>query len=155
MYCTIFTIGKAKDIFFQQATKHYLTLLQGYGTCTLIPLPDQPLMKSVQPETILKKEAAIIQKSLLPGHITVILDVQGKQYDSGQFAAWLAGHRDRGNKLQFVIGGPYGLSEDIKAAAQERLALSSFTLPHQLATLVLLEQLYRAGTIIRGKKYHY
>jgi 23S rRNA (pseudouridine1915-N3)-methyltransferase len=73
---------------------------------------------------------------------------------SSKFAAFVQDARERARDLAFVIGGAHGLAESFIAAAQTRLALAPWTLPHELARLVLAEQLYRAGTIVRGEPYH-
>ena len=78
----------------------------------------------------------------------------GKSYDSSQFASWLQREREAERDIAIVIGGAYGLSDDIVARASGRLSLAPWTLPHELARLVLAEQLYRAGSIIRGEPYH-
>lgn len=74
--------------------------------------------------------------------------------DSDAFAQWLSALRDRAQSVAFVIGGAYGLGTPIRARAMRCLSLAPWTLPHELARLVLSEQLYRAGTIARGEPYH-
>ncbi len=88
------------------------------------------------------------------GAILVACDERGRTMTSAVFAAFLQDARERARDLAFVIGGAYGLSESLRARAQTRLALAPWTLPHELARLVLAEQLYRAGTIVRGEPYH-
>jgi 23S rRNA (pseudouridine1915-N3)-methyltransferase len=73
---------------------------------------------------------------------------------SGTFAKFVQEARERARDIAFVIGGAYGLADSVRDRAQTRLALAPWTLPHELARLVLAEQLYRAGTIIRGEPYH-
>ncbi|HUQ19344.1 MAG TPA: 23S rRNA (pseudouridine(1915)-N(3))-methyltransferase RlmH [Gemmatimonadaceae bacterium] len=84
----------------------------------------------------------------------VACDPGGKTFTSEKFAEWLGGERDRGRDLAFVIGGAYGLSEEVLKKARSRMSLAPWTLSHELARLVLAEQLYRAGTILRGEPYH-
>ncbi len=85
----------------------------------------------------------------------VALCVEGEELRSEQLAAWLARQMDGGSSsILFAIGGANGLNDDVKQAADLRLSLSRMTLPHELARLVLLEQLYRAWTILRGMPYH-
>jgi 23S rRNA (pseudouridine1915-N3)-methyltransferase len=78
----------------------------------------------------------------------------GKSLTSEQFAEWLQGERDRDRDTAFVIGGAHGLSDDLLGRAAMTLSLAPWTLPHELARLVLAEQLYRAGSIVRGEPYH-
>ena len=79
---------------------------------------------------------------------------RGVAMTSSKFARFLQDARERARDLAFVIGGAHGLSETLRDRAQTRLALAPWTLPHELARLVLAEQLYRAGTIVRGEPYH-
>jgi 23S rRNA (pseudouridine1915-N3)-methyltransferase len=89
------------------------------------------------------------------GSFVVACDEQGTMLRSEEFAEWLRGERERATRdLAFVIGGAYGLSDAVLERANMCMALTRWTLPHELARLVLLEQLYRAGTILRGEPYH-
>jgi 23S rRNA (pseudouridine1915-N3)-methyltransferase len=84
----------------------------------------------------------------------VACDERGVGMNSQKFATFLRDARERARDLAFVIGGAYGLPDSFRERAQTRLALAPWTLPHELARLVLAEQLYRAGTIVRGEPYH-
>jgi 23S rRNA (pseudouridine1915-N3)-methyltransferase len=85
----------------------------------------------------------------------VACDERGTMLRSEEFAEWLREEREKAVRdVAFVIGGAYGLSEELLARAERRMALARWTLPHELARLVLVEQLYRAGTILRGEPYH-
>jgi 23S rRNA (pseudouridine1915-N3)-methyltransferase len=79
---------------------------------------------------------------------------QGRTFSSPEFAAWLGESRDSARATVFVIGGAYGLDDEVRRRAAFNLALAPWTLPHELARLILVEQLYRAGTILRGEPYH-
>jgi 23S rRNA (pseudouridine1915-N3)-methyltransferase len=84
----------------------------------------------------------------------VACDPGGDVLTSEAFAAWLCEQRDAAHHVAFVIGGAHGLSDRVRTQAHRRLSLAPWTLPHELARLVLAEQLYRAGTIARGEPYH-
>lgn len=84
----------------------------------------------------------------------VALHEAGRSLDSQAFAAWMQGQRERPDDVTFVIGGAFGLDRTLLARAQVQLSLAPWTLPHDVARLVLVEQLYRAGTIHRGEPYH-
>lgn len=155
MYITLFTIGKLKDQFFAEAQSNFEKMIRPYCQLHIEELHDEPLYDSIPPSVIVQKEGERILKWMYPDRTTIVLDAQGKQYTSEQFSEKLRMYKDQGIHLQFVIGGPYGLSPEVKKKAQEVISLSSFTFPHQLARIVLLEQLYRAFTLIVGKKYHY
>lgn len=86
--------------------------------------------------------------------VLVACDAEGTLMRSEEFAGWLRDHRDGGRDVAFMIGGAYGLSESVRRRSAMRLAFARWTLPHELARLVLAEQLYRAGTIGRGEPYH-
>jgi 23S rRNA (pseudouridine1915-N3)-methyltransferase len=88
------------------------------------------------------------------GSSIVACDVGGRAMTSEEFAGWLQAAREGARDLCFVIGGAHGLSDAVREQARSTLSLSAFTLPHELARLVLAEQLYRAGTIVRGEPYH-
>jgi 23S rRNA (pseudouridine1915-N3)-methyltransferase len=84
----------------------------------------------------------------------IACDRGGRTLSSEQFAEWLRDRRDTARDVAFAIGGAFGLAESVRRRAEFSLALSPWTLPHELARLVLAEQLYRAGTIVRGEPYH-
>jgi 23S rRNA (pseudouridine1915-N3)-methyltransferase len=86
---------------------------------------------------------------------TCVLDREGKTLSSRELAEFIEERRQSGQDLCFVLGGPFGLDEDVKQRAQMLLSLGPITLPHQLARIVLLEQLFRAHKILAGEPYHY
>ncbi len=88
------------------------------------------------------------------GGAVIACDPGGEALDSSRFAAWLQAQRERARDVTFVIGGAHGLDGAVLERAERRLSLAPWTLPHELARLVLAEQLYRAGTIVRGEPYH-
>jgi 23S rRNA (pseudouridine1915-N3)-methyltransferase len=105
--------------------------------------------------TALIEEGKDIARVFEPGNYLIALDREGKPMSSEQLAEFLRRQIDSGiRKMDFVIGGPVGLDSKIIAGANLRLSLSTMTLPHELARVVLLEQLYRAFTIMRGEPYH-
>jgi 23S rRNA (pseudouridine1915-N3)-methyltransferase len=88
------------------------------------------------------------------GAVVVACDERGDPWTSERFAAWLRERRDAAQSVVFVIGGAHGLGAAVREAARVRLSVAPWTLPHEMARLVLAEQLYRAGTIVRGEPYH-
>jgi 23S rRNA (pseudouridine1915-N3)-methyltransferase len=93
-------------------------------------------------------------RARVEGATLVACDENGRRMTSAAFASYVQEARERARDIAFVIGGAYGLAESLLASAQLKLALAPWTLPHELARLVLAEQLYRAGTIARGEPYH-
>ena len=100
------------------------------------------------------REGARLLERVAPGAMVIACDERGDRLTSTQFATLLSSARDRAQDVTFVIGGAYGLSDDVRARAARVIQLAPWTLPHEMARLVLAEQLYRAGTIVRGEPYH-
>ena len=97
----------------------------------------------------------LILKELQPADTVVLMDEHGKELRSMELAWWLQGKQNISRRLVFVIGGPYGFSPDVYARANEQLSLSKMTFSHQMVRLIMVEQLYRACTIIKGEPYHH
>lgn len=106
------------------------------------------------PERIRAAESERLRAALPAGSVAVALDERGRDLTSAAFAEQLGRWRDRGDVPAFVIGGPDGLTEEFRRGAQVLLRLSSMTLPHALARLLLVEQLYRAWSILSRHPYH-
>ena len=99
-------------------------------------------------------DAALRKIKLDPGAVAVLLDAAGKQFTSEQFARWLADLRDRGTReVVFLCGDAAGFPEALRRSAQQKLALSTLTMPHEFARVVLAEQIYRAFAILAGHPY--
>lgn len=129
--------GRIRERHFRDACAEYAERLAHYGTVEV-------------------REVDRLQPRDLPdGLYVVALDERGRETTSEEFAAWLQRRMTSGGRgICFVIGGADGISQEIAALAKEQLSLSRMTLPHRLARVVLLEQLYRAMTILRGEPYH-
>jgi len=106
------------------------------------------------PEAVVREKEGERLSARIEGATVVACDEQGTRMTSSTFARFVQDARERARDLAFVIGGACGLSDGLKQRPQSRLALAPWTLPHELARLVLAEQLYRAGTIVRGEPYH-
>lgn len=107
------------------------------------------------PAIVRKREGERLLAAAGGGAYLVACEDEGEPRTSAQLASWLSAERERATRdVAFVIGGAFGLSPELRAQAALRLSFSRFTLPHELARLVLAEQLYRAGTIVRGEPYH-
>jgi 23S rRNA (pseudouridine1915-N3)-methyltransferase len=105
------------------------------------------------PRRALAEEAAAVRKHLRPGDAVVVLDEHGRERTSEELATWLA-RRLRAGRTVFVVGSDLGVDPSLKNEADEALSLSRLTLPHGLARLLLLEQLYRACDLLAGGQYH-
>ena len=149
----IIAIGNLKKGYYKEAGDEYLKRLNEFGKVKVIELKAEPFSENTRKKAKEEEGKRIIRalEKYKDARI-LILDENGDEYDSKGFAKFLgAQHRE----IVFVIGGALGLDEEVLKYADKKLSLSQMTLPHELARVVLLEQLYRAGTIIKGKTYHY
>jgi len=154
MAIRILTLGKTKDDYLEVGISEYLKRISTFSKISLEVLTDAKLTKSIEISMVKKKEAEIILKNIKENEVIIALDEIGKQMNSNQFADSLEKLQVKGSPV-FVIGGVYGLDESIRQKADLVLSFSSMTFTHQMIRLILLEQIYRAFTIISGKKYHY
>jgi len=148
----IICLGKTKQKFIKDGINEYLKRISSQFKMDFLILPDVKLSKNNSVEIVKKKEAEILQKHISFENFLIVLDEKGKNFSSLEFADFL---QKSGKNIDFIIGGVYGLGENIKRKADLILSFSSFTFTHQMIRLLLTEQIYRAITIIDGKKYHY
>jgi len=152
----IICMGRTREQFIQDGIEKYLRYLKPYAPAELKILREEKIEDLRDAPRVRKLEAAKIGKALSPGAHVVALDERGREFTSHEFAAFLDKTLEKGTReLAFVLGGAMGLDETVTGKANTVLALSRWTLTHEMARLVLLEQLYRAFTIIKGKTYHY
>ena len=110
--------------------------------------------RSVSPAVTKRLEGERLLAACAPRGEVVACDERGSAMTSDAFATWLGRIRDVGGSVTFVVGGAFGLEEAVRTRATRVLSVASWTLPHEMARLVLSEQLYRAGTLLRGEPYH-
>lgn len=152
----IWSIGKEHDGSILPAIEYYQKRLQPFCKVSLMVIPPPKRNGQTTPQQSLLLEEKIILNRLQPQHYLVVLDDKGKTYNSRAFAAELQNIMNTGIKtLVFLIGGPWGISDTIKQKAKKTISLSSFTFPHQLVRLIILEQLYRAFSILNNTPYHH
>lgn len=155
---TLICVGRLKEKFYQEAAAEYIKRLGAYAKVTVTELPEAK--RAADPtagdtKRALEREAEAIISAIPRGAALVALCVEGQEVSSEEFSALIAGLASSGvSKLAFVIGGSDGLCPSVKAAARLRLSMSRMTLPHHLARVMLLEQLYRAMNLASGGKYH-
>jgi 23S rRNA (pseudouridine1915-N3)-methyltransferase len=156
MTITLLAIGKIKDSALIRLIDEYRKRIQHYTRFEYRELSAEKRKKTENDATVKDRECAKIKKILQPQDLIIALDERGTEYSSCEFAQFLEGHQIRGNvkRLVFVIGGATGFSETFLRSANVRIALSKMTLPHQLCRLLLVEQVYRALSIIAGESYH-
>ena len=153
MAFTLAVVGRARHAGLADAIRDYETRAARYWPLAVREVREESA-RSLPPAAVRGREWARLAEQVPVGARIVACDPGGESMDSPGFAAWLRQHRDAACDLAFVIGGAYGLPDEARRASSTRLSLAPWTLPHELARLVLAEQLYRAGTIARGEPYH-
>ena len=149
-------VGRTDSGSWNDALDDYIRRLKHYIPFDTEVVPDIKNTKNMTELQQKEQEGLLILKSLQPGDCSVLLDERGKEYSSEQFASYIDKKMQTVSKrLVFVIGGPYGFSDDVYAKATERISLSKMTFSHQMIRPIFVEQLYRAMTIIRGEPYHH
>lgn len=152
----VICMGKTRELFIQEGIQKYLRYLKPYAEVTLRELKEEKILDLREAPVVRKKEAEKIFRALPAGAVLVALDERGEEYTSHEFASFVNDLLESGVRdVLFVLGGAMGLDETVTGRAKKVIALSRWTLTHEMARLVLLEQLYRAFTIIKGKTYHY
>ncbi len=158
MTIAVVGVGRLRERFYRDAADEYLKRLKRFGPVEEIELPDLPEPAHSSPaieEQIRRREGEAILARVKPGDYVVALCIDGRQMPSEQLAARVRALEDRGvQRALFVIGGSLGLSDAVVRRADERLSFSPMTFPHQLARVMLLEQLYRARKIGANERYH-
>lgn len=150
-------VGRLREKFFAAAAEEYLKRISRFGKMEIIELPDlpEPMNASdAERRQVMEKEGEAILSRIRPGDRVIALCIDGPQYESEAFASRVRDWDMRGGKTVFVIGGSLGLSPQVIRRADEKMSLSKMTFPHQLARVLLLEQIYRACKINAGEKYH-
>ena len=156
MRVAVVCVGKTRERFIQEGIVKYLRYLKPYTDVEIKELKEEKIQDLRDAPRIRKREAEKIFRAASPGTYLAALDERGSEYTSHEFAHFLNGLMESGTKeMTFVIGGAMGLDESVAEKANKVIALSRLTLTHEMARIVLLEQLYRAFTIIKGKTYHY
>jgi 23S rRNA (pseudouridine1915-N3)-methyltransferase len=155
---TLITLGKLKEPFYRSAVAEYEKRMKAYGGITILELPEVRLPENPSQAQIagaLKKEAETVRAKLPKNCWLCILTPEGKLISSEELAKKLSSVRTGGkSELVFLIGSSFGLDPELKAQGDFRLSMSPMTFPHHLARVMVLEQLYRAESILAGSKYH-
>ncbi|MBC8756813.1 23S rRNA (pseudouridine(1915)-N(3))-methyltransferase RlmH [Kordia sp. YSTF-M3] len=156
MNIKVLAIGRTDDKQLQQLIDQYVKRLSHYVKFDLEVIPDLKNTKNLSEAQQKEKEGELILKKLSPTDVLVLLDENGKQFTSIDFSSYLQKRMNAGIKtLVFVIGGPYGFSETVYAKAQGKISVSKMTFSHQMVRLFVVEQIYRAFTILRNEPYHH
>jgi 23S rRNA (pseudouridine1915-N3)-methyltransferase len=156
MNIKLLAVGKTDNKALQQLIAEYENRLKHYIKFELEIIPDIKNAKNLSEVQQKEKEGEQILKKLKKTDVLVLLDENGKQYSSLDFSSYLQKKMNSGIKqLVFVIGGPYGFSDSVYQKAQGKISLSKMTFSHQMVRLFVVEQIYRAFTILRNEPYHH
>lgn len=158
MPVTIVCVGKLREKFFADAAEEYLKRLKRIMPVSVVELPDEP--EPAQPseklnEAVMKREGERMLAKIGQQDYVIAMCIDGKQFESPELAKKLQGLFTQGKShITFLIGGSLGIHPDVLKRANERMSMSKMTFPHQLARVMLLEQLFRAAKINAGERYH-
>ena len=156
MQITLIAIGKTDRAELEQLIALYEKRLKHYIKFEFVVLPDIKNSKNLSEAQQKEKEGELILAQLQPTDTLILLDENGKQYSSVDFAQFLQKKMNSGLKnLVLAIGGPYGFSHAVYAKCSGKISLSKMTFSHQMVRLFLVEQLYRGFTILRNEPYHH
>jgi 23S rRNA (pseudouridine1915-N3)-methyltransferase len=145
-------VGKPRNPGLASAIREYEERARRYWPLDVIEVREESA-RAGSAELVRRRESERLAEAAGDARL-IACEVDGRRMTSEEFSSWLQRLREEARDAVFVIGGAYGLAPDLSARASARLSLSPWTLPHELARLVLVEQLYRAGTIVRGEPYH-
>ncbi len=156
MKIQLLAVGKTTESYIQKGIQEYINRLKHYVPFEYVEIKDLKNTKNLNESQVKQKEGELIEKNLVPGDYIVLLDENGKEKTSVQFSKQIGDYMLRGLKrVVFIIGGPYGFSENLYKIANEKLSLSKMTFSHQMVRLFMVEQCYRAMTIQKGEPYHH
>jgi len=151
----VIVVGKTREGWIKQGILHYQKLLKRYAELQLVEIREEKITQSRKAENILEAEAKKILRYIEKHSLCVTLDVKGKNLRSESFAKLLEENLSRGHsEFIFILGGALGLSRRVLDACPIKLSLSQMTFTHEMSRLILLEQIYRGFSILKGTRYH-
>lgn len=155
MKIKLITIGKTDEPYLIKGIEKYLSRLKHYVSFEFHIINDVKLGKKSNPELQKEQEAIQILSKINVTDVVILLDENGKEFNSVEFSGFIQKKLNAGTDLVFVIGGPFGFASVLYQRATSKIALSQLTFSHQMVRLFFVEQLYRAFTILKGEKYHH
>jgi 23S rRNA (pseudouridine1915-N3)-methyltransferase len=153
MRFVVAVVGKPRDANLAGAIREYEMRAGRYWPLEVHEVREEPA-RSGSADLVREREGERLLSAIPANAVVVACELTGRMMSSEDFAAWLQQLRERARDVAIVIGGAFGLGGVVKDRATHSIALAAWTLPHEVARLVLAEQLYRAGTITRGEPYH-
>lgn len=156
MKVQLIAIGKMNDAPLVQSVEKYVKRLAHYVPFQFLTIPDVKTTKSMTEQRQKEAEGGPILAAVDARDFVILLDERGKEFTSREFASYIDKRTlSLPGNLVFVIGGPYGFSQEVYERANDKISLSRMTLTHEMVRLFFVEQLYRAMTILRGEPYHH
>jgi 23S rRNA (pseudouridine1915-N3)-methyltransferase len=153
MRLVVAVVGKARNQALGEAIRDYEKRAARYWPLDVHEVREERAA-GISVDKVREREGQRLADKLPERAQTVTCDIKGRAFDSSQFAEFLQSAREQDRDLAFLIGGAFGLASDLTSRSSVKMSLAPWTLPHELARLVLVEQIYRAGTIVRGEPYH-
>lgn len=151
----LIVVGKTKEDWVKEGINHYQKLLKKYVDLKIIEIKEEKITRAKDEKTILDSEGERIVKHLEKNALCIVLDAKGKEFSSEGIANLLKENLNRGyNHFIFILGGALGVSKKILEVCPVKLSLSQMTFTHELSRIIILEQIYRAFSILAGTKYH-
>ena len=148
--------GKTTDKRFEAIIKEYVERIGHYIPFCVEVIPELKNTKGLSQSEQKERECELIQRTLQTGDYVILLDEHGSERSSMDFAKWMQKKMSASPKrLVFIVGGPYGFSEAMHKRGNEEISLSKMTLSHQMVRMFIVEQIYRAMTILNGEPYHH
>lgn len=155
---TVIAVGKLKEKYLRDACEEYLKRLGTYSKVNVVEVNEERCSENpsgTEIENVKQKEGQRIIAKIPKGSFVVPMCIEGTQFSSEDFAKKIEATAVAGNSdITFIIGGSFGLSDEVKSLGKLKLSFGKLTLPHQLMRVVLLEQIYRAFSILNNSKYH-
>jgi 23S rRNA (pseudouridine1915-N3)-methyltransferase len=151
---TIIVVDRTRSPFLKEGELFYLNRIRRYVEVETLEVKPAKITKGKTKKDVLTQEGDALLKMIRPADYVFALDRSGKQSSSEQFAENIGRLFEKADSIVFVVGGPLGLSDKVLKHANEIISLSTLTFTHEMSRLILLEQAYRALTILRGEKYH-
>tara|TARA_B100000809_G_scaffold148981_1_gene146453 strand:+ start:1459 stop:1929 length:471 start_codon:yes stop_codon:yes gene_type:complete len=155
MKIRLITIGKTDESYLREGINKYVSRLKHYINFEMIELPDVKTGKKLNINLQKEAESKELVKLISKSDFVVLLDENGKEFNSVGFSDYIQKRMNSGLDLCFIIGGPFGFSKEMYDRANQKIALSQMTFSHQMIRLLFVEQVYRSYSILKGEKYHH
>ncbi len=156
MEIQLLTVGKTTKSYIQTGIDEFCSRLKHYVSFSISSIPDVKATKALTESKQKEREGELLLKNILPSDFCILLDEHGKEFTSLEFSTYLQKIMSSGRKrIIFVVGGPYGFSDDVYRQSDFKISLSKMTFTHEMVRLFFTEQIYRAFTIMKGEPYHH